>query len=364
MNLFKGIRIHRGLRPNGFSGLRCKELLYLTVFLLGLISCESFIGSRFDDPRDTISNEEVFDHFWQEFSDYYPYFQHKNVNWNQYYEIYRPLVDSVSTQEELFDLLEQMVYRLKDGHIVLESPFNRYQYYDWYQTDYNGNVIFANYLNYQLQEGKSGVYSYGRIQDILYVHLGSFRGSEKPFNELAQIIASSTKDTKGLILDVRTNGGGSDVNAHIIAQELITSLTRIRWIRYRNGPEHLSYSRWISNELTPKQRSYEQPIVIITDRSVFSAAEDFVLALRHLPNVYVVGQFTGGGSGNPMTRELPNGWILKVPRWQVADPLTKILYEGIGLEPDSVLVQRTLDTTLGIDRVLDFSIEYINEIAN
>ena len=158
MNLFKGIRIHRGLRPNGFSGLRCKELLYLTVFLLGLISCESFIGSRFDDPRDTISNEEVFDHFWQEFSDYYPYFQHKNVNWNQYYEIYRPLVDSVSTQEELFDLLEQMVYRLKDGHIVLESPFNRYQYYYWYQTDYNGNVIFANYFNYQLQEDESGVY--------------------------------------------------------------------------------------------------------------------------------------------------------------------------------------------------------------
>ena len=76
----------------------------------------------------------------------------------------------------------------------------------------------------------------------------------------------------------------------------------------------------------------------------------------------MVGQFTGGGSGNPMTRELPNGWIIKVPRWQVGDPLTKELYEGIGLEPDVILMQRTLDTTLGIDRVLEFSINYINNL--
>ena len=132
-------------------------------------------------------------------------------------------------------------------------------------------------------------------------------------------MSASVNNTKGLILDLRTNGGGGDVNAHVIAQEFISRPIRIRWIRYQSI-YHYAYSRWISNELMPKS-SYKRPVVIITDRSVFSAAEDFVLALRQLSNVYVVGQFTGGGSGNPMTRELPNGWILKVPRWQVADPL-------------------------------------------
>ena len=364
----KGFKIgthHPTLKLNDFTGHRYPKLLLLFVFVTGLISCESFIGSSFDSTAEPVTNEVVFDQFWQEFSDYYPYFQHKNVNWNQLYEVYRPLVDSVTTQGELFDLLEQMIYRLKDGHIMLESPFKRYQYYDWYQSDYNGNLIFANYLNYKLQEDVSGIFSYGRIQDILYVHLASFKGQKQSFKQLATVISASVNDTKGLILDLRTNGGGSDVNAHIIAQEFISSPTRIRWIRYRNGPDHYAYSRWISNELTPKEGSrYEQPVVIITDRSVFSAAEDFVLALRQLSHVYVVGQFTGGGSGNPMTRELPNGWIVKVPRWQVADPLTRELYEGIGLEPDSVLIQRTLDTTLGIDRVLEFSINYINQGAN
>lgn len=362
MNWFKEILIHQDLRPNGFSGIRFMELLCLTVFLGGLISCESFMGSRFDDSRDTVTNKEVFDHLWQEFSDYYPYFQHKNINWNHIYDIYRPSVDSVNSQEDLFDLLKQMIYRLKDGHIVLESPFNRYQYDDWYQSDYNSNLINANYLNYQLQEDQAGVYSYGRILDILYVHLASFKGQKKPYKQLAQIIEASNNNTNGIILDLRTNGGGSDVNAHLIAKEFINNSIRLRWIRYRNGPDHYSYSRWISNELTPKQHNYKHPVVIITDRSVFSAAEDFVLALRQLPNVLVVGQFTGGGSGNPMTRELPNGWIIKVPRWQVGDPLTKELYEGIGLEPDFILMQRTLDTTLGIDRVLEFSINYINNL--
>ena len=179
MNWFKGIMMHQDLRPNGFSGIKFMKLLCLTVFLGGLISCESFMGSRFDDSRDTVTNKEVFDHLWQEFSDYYPYFQHKNINWNHIYDMYRPSVDSVNSQEDLFDLLKQMIYRLKDGHIVLESPFNRYQYDDWYQSDYNSYLINANYLNYQLQEDQAGVYSYGRIQDILYVHLASFKGQKK-----------------------------------------------------------------------------------------------------------------------------------------------------------------------------------------
>ena len=100
---------------------------------------------------------------------------------------------------------------------------------------YNSNLINANYLNYQLQEGQTGVYSYGRIQDILYVHLASFKGQKKPYKQLAQIIEASNTNTNGIILDLRTNGGGSDVNAHLIAKEFINKFIRIRWIRYRNG---------------------------------------------------------------------------------------------------------------------------------
>ena len=197
----KGFNIgtqHPTLKNIGFTGHRYPKLIFLFVFMGGLISCESFIGSSFDSTREPATHEVVFDQFWQEFSDYYPYFQHKNVNWNQLYEVYRPLVDSVTTQEELFDVLEQMIYRLKDGHIMLESPFKRYQYYDWYRSDYNGNLIFANYLNYQLQEDESGIFSYGRIQDILYVHLASFKGQKQSFKQLAQVISHQLTIPRGL----------------------------------------------------------------------------------------------------------------------------------------------------------------------
>jgi len=59
---------------------------------------------------------------------------------------------------------------------------------------------------------------------------------------------------------------------------------------------------------------YTDPIALLTNRRTFSAAESFVLAMRTLPQVTIVGDTTGGGSGNPLHRELPNGWGLSVSR--------------------------------------------------
>ena len=77
------------------------KLLCLTVFLGGLISCESFMGSRFDDTRDTVTNEEVFDHFVK-FSDYYLFSTQKR-ELESVLRIYRPSVNSVNSKEDLFD---------------------------------------------------------------------------------------------------------------------------------------------------------------------------------------------------------------------------------------------------------------------
>ena len=106
------------------------ELLCLTVFLGGLISCEVLWGAVLMPPKIPLQMKKSLIIFTR-ISGLLPLFQHKNAL-ESVYEIYRPSVDSVNSQEDLFDLLEQMIYQLKDGHIVLESPFNRYQYYDWY----------------------------------------------------------------------------------------------------------------------------------------------------------------------------------------------------------------------------------------
>lgn len=104
-------------------------------------------------------------------------------------------------------------------------------------------------------------------------------------------------------------------------------------------------------------------MAVLTNRGVYSAAEDFVLAMRALPQVRTVGDTTGGGSGNPIARELPNGWVLHVPRWQVwaADGT---FFEGVGLAPDLPVQMTDADRARGRDTILERALQIIFESAN
>ena len=60
---------------------------------------------------------------------------------------------------------------------------------------------------------------------------------------------------------------------------------------------------------------YLRPVVVITGRAGFSATESFIAAMRTLPNVTVIGDTTGGASGNPASFALGRGWSYTVPQW-------------------------------------------------
>lgn len=51
-------------------------------------------------------------------------------------------------------------------------------------------------------------------------------------------------------------------------------------------------------------------------------------------DVATVGDTTGGGSGNPVMRELANGWTYRISRWQLFDAVREPFPEGVGLAPD------------------------------
>ena len=58
--------------------------------------------------------------------------------------------------------------------------------------------------------------------------------------------------------------------------------------------------------------------MLLINRHSYSATNDFVNAMRYFPNVTLVGDKTGGGSGLPFSSELPNGWGVRFsasPTW-------------------------------------------------
>ena len=81
--------------------------------------------------------------------------------------------------------------------------------------------------------------------------------------------------------------------------------------------------------------------------------------MRVFPYVTVIGDTTGGGSGSPIGRELPNGWTYRISRSMAMTP-EKCTYEGVGLVPDITIQNTEADSTAGIDTILESAIKFLN----
>jgi C-terminal processing protease CtpA/Prc len=86
----------------------------------------------------------------------------------------------------------------------------------------------------------------------------------------------------------------------------------------------------------------------------------FVMAMQVLPNVTIVGDTTGGGVGNPIFRELPNGWTYRLSTEIEADAQGRIM-EGVGVFPDVPVLTTAADSANGIDRMLEKGIDIIRK---
>jgi C-terminal processing protease CtpA/Prc len=160
-------------------------------------------------------------------------------------------------------------------------------------------------------------------------------------------------------VDTRNNGGGNDALARIIAGRFATEARIFRYIRWRTAPGANGFGDYIADYIEPLGgKPYTKPVILLTNRRVFSSAESLVEMMRVQPNVTVIGDTTGGGSGNPAFRTLPNGFVYRIPRWIAYTP-DKRTYEGIGLPPDIAVRITPADSLAGRDVILEAALQRI-----
>ncbi|MDE6269270.1 MAG: hypothetical protein K2M12_00245, partial [Muribaculaceae bacterium] len=97
--------------------------------------------------------------------------------------------------------------------------------------------------------------------------------------------------------------------------------------------------------------------VVLANRSTFSAANNFVSIMHLLPNIRIVGDCTGGGSGMPFSSEIPCGWGLRMSACPVYDAQMQLAEKGV--QP-SEGCHVNLDPQLalkGTDTMLDFALD-------
>jgi C-terminal processing protease CtpA/Prc len=183
--------------------------------------------------------------------------------------------------------------------------------------------------------------------------------------------------TKGLIIDVRRNGGGDLPPGNLVISRLadkpVTRLqrsTRLSNFILNQRPHDFllpttdadpGYVAWAPHVVEPDAALayHGKPVVMLTGPRCFSACDTFAAGIRSNGLAYVIGEGTGGGTGSPLGFDLPVSGLTfrySVVRGKTAEG---DFIESHGTLPDLV-VEADADTILGkADNQLDAAYAHV-----
>ncbi len=334
-----------------------RNKLFCLLTLLLFVSCEK-------EVEYTPSPKENFDALWRILDENYCFFEYKEVDWDDVYDRYSVQLTDTMNQFELFDLMGDMLRELKDGHTNLMSPFDVSRYWDWYE-DYPDNFdskILENYLGTDYRIAGGMQYKTLENGEIGYIYYPSFSSGVGETN--LDYVIYSFKDCKGLIIDIRGNGGGTLTYSERIAARFVEGTITTGYIQHKTGKGHNDFSEpypLTLTEATEHSRWY-RPVVVLTNRECYSSANDFVQSMRLLPQVLIMGDKTGGGSGFPFNSELPNGWTVRFSGSRTLGVEKEQL--EFGIEPDVYVSMKDVDKEKGKDTIIEEAIKYIKNTGN
>ena len=173
---------------------------------------------------------------------------------------------------------------------------------------------------------------------------------------LPQILAA-----RGLVIDVRRNGGGSALYALQVLSHLTRAPIRMMDAMSRNddiiaraqGRTRVDWTRVSGGEYSlPQKQVFEGPVVVLTSARTISAAEDFIAMFRLMQRGIIVGETTGGSTGQPLVFALPGGGsaFICIKRDVYADGST---FVGQGIAPDVEVRQTIAALRVGRDLALE-----------
>ncbi|MDE5916143.1 MAG: S41 family peptidase, partial [Duncaniella sp.] len=172
------------------------------------------------------------------------------------------------------------------------------------------------------------------------------------------------KNTQGLIIDVRDNGGGNLTNVETLVSRFITRPTVVGYISHKTGPGHNDFSEPFEIEYKPAAEGrirWGKPVIVLANRSTFSAANNFVSVMKLLPGVRVVGATTGGGSGMPYSSELPCGWSVRFSACSMLDAERRSTEYGVEPTEGCAVDMNPLEALSGKDTILEFAIALLQK---
>ena len=330
------------------------SLFKLLPVFIGLLS----LGGCIREEEFDNSPQGNFDALWTIIDEQYCFLDYKQIDWNAIYNQYRPLITPDMPNDGLFEVLGNMLAELKDGHVNLFSASNTARYWNWYLNyprNFNESVV-EGYLGRDYRIG--GGAEYTLLDDnIGYIYYGDFSSGIGDGN-LDEML-SYLSICNGLIIDVRNNGGGNLTYATKLAARFTNEKVLTGYIQHKTGKGHSDFSDPEPIYLEPSNSiRWQKGVVVLMNRHSYSATNDFINSMRYLPNVTLMGDKSGGGSGLPFSSELPNGWGVRFSASPHLD--AKGQHIEFGIDPDIKLDMDTEDEARGIDTMIEAARALLN----
>ena len=296
------------------------------------------------DPLST------FDIFWQTYAENYPFFAAKGIDWAAVRDRYRPRVRA----DNLFETLVAMIEPLGDAHTGIRTGGETDPQFVGHRPGTTFPTIELEGTLRPYLERVHGPLRYfgsdrigyrdlpGGLGYLRVIAFAGYTGTDDldvagDSAELDRALDAVLKPSlRGLIVDLRINGGGHDA----LALQLASRLTDHPYLAYRkrarndaHDPAAFTRPQSIDVPVGPDP-AYLGPVVLLTGGSQMSAGETFTMAtFGRSPRPIRIGENTQGVFSDTLIRTLPNGWQFILPDEQF---LTRDgrAFDGAGIPPD------------------------------
>ncbi len=326
----------------------------IVTFLLFIFSI-AVLTSCVEEEEYADSPQGNFEALWHIMDEHYCFFDYKRqtigLDWDEVHTRYTPQFNDGMSKAQQFEVLGKMLSELRDGHVNIYTSFDIAREWSW-QEDYPANVsdtLLRRYLgtDYRISSGMQ----YRVLDDnIGYVRYGSFSGDIGTGNLDEMLLYMAP--CNALIIDIRDNGGGMLTTAEKMASCFTNEEILVGYMRHKTGKGHNDFSKMEEQRLKPTTGlRWQKPVAVLTNRGVFSAANEFVKYMRCCPRVIIVGDRTGGGGGLPFSSQLPNGWSVRFSACPMYDRDKNITEHGIAPDYDVSLTDE--DFSRGYDTIIE-----------
>lgn len=193
-------------------------------------------------------------------------------------------------------------------------------------------------------------YEEKRFGDVTYVRFNAFLDLERVMTSF-QASVEGCKPCKGMIIDLRGNGGGIGGMAMGMAGFLISEPNQ------RLGTMHMRGTD-LSFVVNPRLNGFPGPVAVLIDSHSASTSEIFAGGLQDLDRARIFGMRSAAAALPSSIERLPNGDGFQHAIATYISEGGQVL-EGNGVIPDVVVELKREDLLQGVDAVLEAALAWI-----